>query len=860
MWRSWLLGMIIYMSMLPMASSAQEDKSVERFNKIAESLFSQLPMDGRYSIRNLTENSTGIPKDFLLQVSADIQAALLLASDFNAKFIDQAQLKGAWREAVEFNGADFEELVENTQFTATLIFNIRAVENGFQITGQAIGANSGNAGQVIASTPRFEVTTDWESESGINVQGTNERFREIQRQIVELKSAGGIVENPRTFAEHYHNANIFRRQGNLQFSMQSYENALLEEAGFVDVVVEITEVATQIFGASNAKNFIEKRVKPKVDEELFKIALLVLTSNESIVTAENFTQADINFGPLAAQWLWGPGQLLLDARERSTHKLYEIDYALLTAARIVINSYESGQFQSAFADSLKASELARIDDARNLEKRLNRVEYSLFVTNYNKGTGSRYVAPPAICNYYVLPLEVFWKTPEENTLNARRRKECSRFYNYEKSLNNVSAVDQRNLWSLRTEGAPPNNPKTVVESEFEREMIALDKVYPGENASSVGPCFRFGDTGFENSDVVGKQPIIPLKTETMPPEEFLSLFPQEYLADSAFQFPVISPATDRILFGDDCLEENRQGRIFGIAELVITDNVDFAKPVYLEFVVDSGSDAVYTMKLDVSADGTFFSPHGVPVLRRKGEGMVHFPFAESDWAYAPGIVQGSVGNSYVFRVTYTDLVGHNKSIDRIFLHASKAFLERYEILSGPAQSVSVPGFGPKLLENGISLEGSKDWSQERNLLFQGSQSFDATNVQQDELSVGKVAFLSAGDSCWVPDSVLEVVNVKNFVNLRAKPGFDEPVVEEVALGEVVLAIDQASVSFFGKKNWVDYCNSACEQEKNRGRVDTDIRAALTQCMANNVMWYQVGTSRDRTGYISGKFLGAQNSN
>jgi hypothetical protein len=173
----------------PVASTSSAE-SVEKINQeieaLAIELMRSLPSTGTYAVKNANDSSSGVPEDLLAQMTSSLQSSLIAASNFSLTLIDQAQLEESWANAVEFNGADFETMVAQANFDALIILNTRATPTGLEISLQAVGATSSDAGQILASTKLNVVNIDWNAMSGVDVAGIDEKLANLDQKIEDV--------------------------------------------------------------------------------------------------------------------------------------------------------------------------------------------------------------------------------------------------------------------------------------------------------------------------------------------------------------------------------------------------------------------------------------------------------------------------------------------------------------------------------------------------------------------------------------------------------------------------------------------------------------------------------------------------
>lgn len=104
-------------------------------------------------------------------------------------------------------------------------------------------------------------------------------------------------------------------------------------------------------------------------------------------------------------------------------------------------------------------------------------------------------------------------------------------------------------------------------------------------------------------------------------------------------------------------------------------------------------------------------------------------------------------------------------------------------------------------------------------------------------------------------SVFSVINVNEFVNFRANPGFEAGVVGQA--GKHLLVEAAADGGFvIGTEQQQEACARACRRVSDGFGDDiAPDRAVLRQCLADNVIWYKVRLPNGGPeGFVSGKYL------
>jgi hypothetical protein len=292
------------------------------------------------------------------------------------------------------------------------------------------------------------------------------------------------------------------------------------------------------------------------------------------------------------------------------------------------------------------------------------------------------------------------------------------------------------------------------------------------------------------------------------------------------------------------LDSNQKtGTISGVSDLIITDEVDITKPIWiLARNPFAQSDEDLSVRVDITKDGTVFDDFGLPVDATKGEGEMWIggDRDQNRWLWAPGIVQSLVcGSGNISDVEYTDIYGQTKHISNFYLYATP----EYALESG----ISIDNLNPeidistKLLSNGFSYSGSFDWSDARGEAKGFSPSGKADN-ESDYL----VDYFHLKTCQAIYMSEFYPMNIDEYASLRSDASTEASILRKVLKGEKLERVDTGVYVTGGQ------CYDLCASEKPGSTVDQLI---LSNCINDNSIWLKLRTPDGIEGYISTKFLG-----
>ena len=245
----------VLIACVAMATGSLADEANEVLNNVAAKLVQQLPMDKKIALKSLSPDETGLPQDFLRKLNSDLESALLVASDFEIELSNRATLEDVWQEAIEFNNADFEELFKNSNADVMLMLSPRAITNGIEISITGYSLTGDTVGKILASSGSVLLPINLQENLGVDVKNLNKQMEQILSEIEEVEKTGGLISNPGTYAEFYHNARIQQQRGETDLAMSNYEQVLSQGFFFVDPLLDLMDLATARYGPKVAKKY-----------------------------------------------------------------------------------------------------------------------------------------------------------------------------------------------------------------------------------------------------------------------------------------------------------------------------------------------------------------------------------------------------------------------------------------------------------------------------------------------------------------------------------------------------------------------------------------------------------------------------
>ncbi|WP_375698441.1 peptidoglycan-binding protein [Pseudophaeobacter sp. TrK17] len=385
-----------YLTFAPLAAVADEAEMKAQVAEISAGLVERLPMDQKIVLKALSPEQSGLPEDFLRKLTSDLEAALLVASEFNINLANRLSTEDLWSEATEFGDADFENLYAASQADIMLMLTPRATGAGVEISITAYRLLGDDAGQVIASSGSVVLAMDMENSLGVDVNSLNDQMAQVLAEIEKVGQTGGLITSPSTYAEYYHNARILQQRGEIDLAMANLEEALSKsQYPFIDPVQDLYDLAYTKYG-ENGERYLVGRVMPLLDQELKMFLNLLINPKSFNITPAELTSPEGVFLPIQFIWLEQNLKNLEEEHRKNLNKKkidYGVLYVLLETSRNYLSSLRDGSFQSYFIDKFRAKQTLSVSDLRSLIEEFSFVGYSYFETDYQIGTGTKAITP-----------------------------------------------------------------------------------------------------------------------------------------------------------------------------------------------------------------------------------------------------------------------------------------------------------------------------------------------------------------------------------------------------------------------------------------------------------------------------------
>lgn len=186
----------------------------------------------------------------------------------------------------------------------------------------------------------------------VDVNSLNNQMAQVLSEIVKVGQTGGLISDPNTYAEYYHNARILQQRGEIDLAMQAYEQALSEGYLFVDPLLDLLDLANARYGEDGTKIYFDDKLKNRIPKQLSDIGDLALGGN-LLALVQPILDDKVTFSPLLAIWLessfinWDDLDTLTVGKARAK------------AVELISKDYKSGKLQSFFVDKIRGAALGQ---------------------------------------------------------------------------------------------------------------------------------------------------------------------------------------------------------------------------------------------------------------------------------------------------------------------------------------------------------------------------------------------------------------------------------------------------------------------------------------------------------------------
>lgn len=182
-------------------------------------------------------------------------------------------------------------------------------------------------------------------------------LKAISADIRSLGNRGGLVDNPKTYAEIYHNARILAQRGEFDLAAQSYEKLFSYPLQMADPITDVVTLARRLYGIKGARTFVDQKLKGKMPMPSYLYAQLLMVDPgreqdfkyEKIANQYQWLDAAKQFPPLAFQLL------RMEKPYKEDYRAYSWSEWLFffNLHKVVNETTSNGEFLAFYVDQLR---------------------------------------------------------------------------------------------------------------------------------------------------------------------------------------------------------------------------------------------------------------------------------------------------------------------------------------------------------------------------------------------------------------------------------------------------------------------------------------------------------------------------
>jgi hypothetical protein len=176
---------------------------------------------------------------------------------------------------------------------------------------------------------------------------------DLSKEIKTLSGLGGLVAEPKSYPEHYHNARIYAQRGEVDLSLASYRKVLVSPIQLADPIIDVTTLLVRMYGREGAEKYVDRNLKGIMSTTSYIYARQLLSLKQSKLAYElmlNNKNEFLRFPPLGALYF----RKIEDKNEIDQDSFPWSDWVmLLSVFSNVQNAIETGDYLSYFADQIR---------------------------------------------------------------------------------------------------------------------------------------------------------------------------------------------------------------------------------------------------------------------------------------------------------------------------------------------------------------------------------------------------------------------------------------------------------------------------------------------------------------------------
>ena len=178
-------------------------------------------------------------------------------------------------------------------------------------------------------------------------------LKDMAEAMKRLAASGGLVSNPKTPADLYHNARILAQRGEVDLALASYEQLFKFPILYADPVEDMMTLATRTYGKDGASTYLNKKLKLIMSNDLFLFASQLLSDKPLQDIEASINAGSLSYPPTLAAFIVSAAPSFEKASFFGTRK------AVVKSIELVKSASNSGSFLEFYIDQIRGEQRAK---------------------------------------------------------------------------------------------------------------------------------------------------------------------------------------------------------------------------------------------------------------------------------------------------------------------------------------------------------------------------------------------------------------------------------------------------------------------------------------------------------------------
>jgi hypothetical protein len=188
--------------------------------------------------------------------------------------------------------------------------NTKITDENLIITGGSVRSykiiKTGKENSITFVEIEAKVTDCQKAESLQNAISLKELTSELRKTNAEFKeiNSTGLILNPKSLAQKYHNARILQQRGEIDLALKIYEELVKEKILFADPIQDMVKLSKRVYGREGSKKYIENVLSHIKGRTEYYYAIQLIDENNPIPNGWDIASISVDsFPPFAYLYL-----------------------------------------------------------------------------------------------------------------------------------------------------------------------------------------------------------------------------------------------------------------------------------------------------------------------------------------------------------------------------------------------------------------------------------------------------------------------------------------------------------------------------------------------------------------------------